>query len=110
MSINAQPFNPTFKLIGNLQEDQVLVYDVSENAFVNAAGNGSGGASTALDNVVNTGTGLQLAEITGSAIEMKSIIAGDNVTITDNGAALVFNASFEESIQSGTNIGVGNCI
>ena len=37
MSINAQPFNPTFKLIGNLQEDQVLVYDVSENAFVNAA-------------------------------------------------------------------------
>lgn len=110
MSINAQPFNPTFKLIGNLQEDQVLVYDVSENAFVNAAGNGSGGASTALDNVVNTGTGLQLAEITGSAIEMKSIIAGDNVTITDNGAALVFNASFEESIQSGTNIGVGNGI
>ena len=110
MSINAQPFNPTFKLIGNLQEDQILVYDVSENAFVNAAGNGSGGASTALDNVVNTGTGLQLAEITGSAIEMKSIIAGDNVTITDNGAALVFNASFEESIQSGTNIGVGNGI
>lgn len=110
MSINAQPFNPTFKLIGNLQEDQVLVYDVSENAFVNAAGNGSGGASTTLDNVVNTGTGLQLAEITGSAIEMKSIIAGDNVTITDNGAALVFNASFEESIQSGTNIGVGNGI
>ena len=110
MSINAQPFNPTFKLIGNLQEDQVLVYDVSENAFVNAAGNGSGGASTTLDNVVNTGTGLQLAEITGSAIEMKSIIAGDNITITDNGAALVFNASFEESIQSGTNIGVGNGI
>ena len=110
MSINAQPFNPTFKLIGNLQEDQVLVYDVSENAFVNAAGNGSGGASTTLDNVVNTGTGLQLAEITGSAIEMKSIIAGNNVTITDNGAALVFNASFEESIQSGTNIGVGNGI
>jgi hypothetical protein len=110
MSINAQPFNPTFKLIGNLQEDQILVYDVSENAFVNAAGNGSGGASTTLDNVVNTGTGLQLAEITGSAIEMKSIIAGDNVTITDNGAALVFNASFEESVQSGTNIGVGNGI
>lgn len=110
MSINAQPFNPTFKLIGNLQEDQVLVYDVSENAFVNAAGNGSGGASTTLDNVINTGTGLQLAEITGSAIEMKSIIAGSNVTITDNGAALVFNASFEESIQSGTNIGAGNGI
>jgi len=110
MSINAQPFNPTFKLIGNLQEDQVLVYDVSENAFVNAAGNGSGGASNILDNVLNTGTGLQLAEITGSAIEMKSIIAGDNVTITDNGAALVFSASFEESIQSGTNLGVGNGI
>ena len=110
MSINAQPFNPTFKLIGNLQEDQVLVYDVSENAFVNAAGNGSGGASTTLDNVINTGTGLQLADIAGSAIEMKSIIAGSNVTITDNGAALVFNASFEESIQSGTNLGVGNGI
>ena len=46
MSINAQPFNPTFKLTGNLQQDQVLVYDVSENAFVNATGNGSGGAAS----------------------------------------------------------------
>ena len=62
MSINAQPFSPTFKLVGNLQHDQVLVYDVSENAFVNAAG-GTGGAGGSLDNVVNTGTGFQLADL-----------------------------------------------
>ena len=45
MSINAQPFQPQFKLIGNLAEDQVLVYDQSEGAFVNSAGAGGGGAA-----------------------------------------------------------------
>ena len=108
MSINAQPFNPTFKLTGNLQQDQVLVYDVSENAFVNATGNGSGGAASSLDAVSNTGTGLQLADIAGTTLEVKSIIGGSNVTISDNGAALVIDASFSESIQSGTNLGAGN--
>ena len=108
MSINAQPFNPTFKLTGNLQQDQVLVYDVSENAFVNATGNGSGGAASSLDAVSNTGTGLQLADIVGTTLEVKSIIGGSNVTISDNGSALVIDASFEESIQSGTNLGSGS--
>ena len=108
MSINAQPFNPTFKLTGNLQQDQVLVYDVSENAFVNATGNGSGGAASSLDAVSNTGTGLQLADIVGTTLEVKSIIGGSNVTISDNGSALVIDASFSESIQSGTNLGAGS--
>ena len=45
MSINAQPFQPQFKLIGNLAEDQVLVYDTSEGAFVNSTASGGGGAS-----------------------------------------------------------------
>ena len=110
MSINAQPFSPTFKLIGNLQEDQVLVYDVSENAFVNASGNGAGGSSGSLTSAINTGTGLQLADVAGSALEIKSIIAGDNIDIMDNGAALVLSANFQESIQSGTNIGNGTGI
>ena len=108
MSINAQPFNPTFKLTGNLQQDQVLVYDVSENAFVNATGSGTGGVSSSIDAVSNTGTGLQLADIVGTTLEIKTLIGGDNITITDNGAALVLNASFEESIQSGTNLGLGS--
>ena len=107
MSINAQPFNPTFKLIGNLQNDQVLVYDVSENAFVNAAGSAGGGASGSLDTVTNTGTGYELADMVGSAISMKSIIGGDNIDIVDNGVALVLSANFTESIQSGTNLGNG---
>ena len=108
MSINAQPFNPTFKLIGNLEEDQVLVYDVSENAFVNAAGNGSGGASDSITTAINSGTGFQLADVSGTALEIKSLIAGDNVIITDNGDALVFSADFTESVQSGTNLGTGS--
>ena len=57
MSINAQPFNPTFKLVGNLVEDQVLVYDSSENAFVNSTNTG-GGAGAGFDAAVNEGTGL----------------------------------------------------
>ena len=108
MSLNAQPFNPTFKLTGNLQQDQVLVYDVSENAFVNATGSGTGGVSSSIDAVSNTGTGLQLADIVGTTLEIKTLIGGDNITITDNGEALVLNASFEESIQSGTNLGLGS--
>lgn len=107
MSINAQPFNPTFKLTGNLQQDQVLVYDVSENAFVNTIGSGTGGAGTGVDSVTNTGTGLQLADLAGSSLTMKSILAGENISITDNGSSIVLSASFTESIQSGTNLGSG---
>ena len=107
MSINAQPFNPTFKLTGNLQQDQVLVYDVSENAFVNTIGSGTGGAGTGVDSVTNTGAGLQLADLAGSSLTMKSILAGENISITDNGSSIVLSASFSESIQSGTNLGSG---
>ena len=57
MSINAQPFSPTFKLVGNLTADQILVYDASENAFVNATNTGASGSVGLSTSVLNTGTG-----------------------------------------------------
>lgn len=106
MSINAQPFSPTFKLVGNLSDNQILVYDVSENAFVNATNTGaSGGAG--LTSVSNTGTGEGLGQATGSALELKSLVAGTNLTITDNGQALVIDANVPTTSFSGTNLGAG---
>ena len=110
MSINATPFNPTFKLVGNLQEDQVLVYSTSEGAFVNAAGSGSGGSGSGIDSVSHTGSGNQLGSVTGSSLVLQTITAGTNVTITDSGNGLVISADLSETLQSGTNIGNGSSI
>jgi len=108
MSINAQPFSPTFKLVGNLSESQILVYDASENAFVNATNTGaSGGAG--LTSVLNTGTGVGLGQATGTALELKSLIAGTNLTITDNGTGLVLDVAgaSQSGLIDGTNLGTG---
>ena len=107
MSINAQPFSPTFKLVGNLSDSQILVYDASENAFVNATNTGASG-STGLTSVLNTGTGEGLGQATGSALELKSLIAGTNLTITDNGTALVLDATSTATNITGTNLGTGS--
>ena len=109
MSINAQPFNPTFKLIGNLAEDQILVFDVSENAFVNSTNSGGGSASgfTAIENVGTTGTAIHYGEA-GTTLQLKKLIGGDNLTITDNGTGgLILAATNTDTIQDGTNLGTG---
>jgi len=109
MSINAQPFNPSFKLIGNLAEDQILVFDVSENAFVNSANSGGGGASgfTAIQNMGATGTAIHYGEA-GTTLQLKKLIGGDNLTITDNGTGgLILAATNTDTIQDGTNLGSG---
>ena len=107
MSINAQPFAPTFKLVGNLQHDQVLVFDVSENAFVNTT-SGIGGGVSLITDAQNTGTGYGLFDsVAGSVMQFKSIIAGSNISVVDNGVALVLNANITETLQTGTNIGTG---
>ena len=109
MSINAQPFQPQFKLIGNLAEDQVLVYDVSEGAFVNSAGSGGGGASgfTTIQNMGATGTAIHYGEA-GTTLQLKKIIGGDNITITDNGSGgLILSGTNTDTIQDGTNVGTG---
>ena len=109
MSINAQPFSPTFKLVGNLQQDQILVYDVSENAFVNSGASGLDGnaSTTAIDTVTTSGTGLAIGGMAGTTLELKSITAGDNLEIIDNGDTLVFRAIINETNQTGSNLGTG---
>lgn len=109
MSINATPFNPTFKLVGNLQEDQVLVYNTSEGAFINAAGTSSAGGA-GLDSVSHTGAGNQLGSITGSSLVLQTITAGTNVTITDSGNGLIISADLSTNLQSGTNLGSGSAL
>ena len=111
MSINAQPFQPTFKLIGNLTEDQILTYDTSENAFVNTANAGGGGASgyTAVANQ-GSGTGIYFGDA-GTTLQLKTLIGGANVTLTDNGTGeLIFAATNTDTIQDGTNLGTGTAL
>ena len=111
MSINAQPFQPQFKLIGNLAEDQVLVYDTSEGAFVNSTASGGGGAS-GYDAVANMGTGdaLYFGDA-GTTLQLKTIIGGTDITITDNGSGgLIVASTSTDTVQDGTNLGSGTGI
>ena len=110
MSINAQPFNPTFKLIGNLAADQVLTYDVSENAFVNSTGSG-GNNVTGFTSAVNQGAvGESIFDTAGTTLQFKRLIGGTDITITDNGTALVINSTLTETLQTGTNLGTGSAL
>jgi len=111
MSINAQPFQPQFKLIGNLAEDQVLVYDTSEGAFVNSTASGGSGAS-GYDAVANMGTGTALYfGDAGTTLQLKTIIGGTDITITDNGSGgLIVASTSTDTVQDGTNLGSGTGI
>jgi hypothetical protein len=111
MSINAQPFSPTFKLVGTLEQDQILIFDASENAFVNAYGSGTGANTTPVTNVTDVGIGVGISYgVTGNDLELKSLIAGNNISIVDNGDALVISNTFENEIQTATNLGTGTAI
>ena len=110
MSINAQPFNPTFKLVGNLVEDQVLVYDSSENAFVNSTNTG-GGAGAGFDAAVNEGTGLGVWKgSAGTTLQFKTLLGGSDITITESGDSLIIASTVTETMQTGTNLGTGTGI
>lgn len=67
--------------------------------FVNATGTGSGGASGSYDAVENTGTGFELGTDAGSTLQLKTLAAGDNFEIIDNGDTLVFRAIINETAQ-----------
>ena len=108
MSINAQPFSPAFKLVGNLQNDQILVYDVSENAFVNATSGAGGGVAEGYTDVENTGTGISLGSDAGTTLQLKTITAGENFEIIDNGDTLVFRATFVQDHQTVQSQGTGS--
>jgi hypothetical protein len=111
MTINAQPFSPTFKLVGTLEQDQILIFDASENAFVNAYGSGTGANTTPVTNVTDVGIGVGISYgVTGNDLELKSLIAGNNISIVDNGDALVISNTFENEIQTATNLGTGTAI
>lgn len=111
MSINAQPFSPTFKLVGTLEQDQILIFDTSENAFVNAYGSGSGAGTTPVTTVTNIGIGEGIGYgVTGNELELKTLIAGNNISIVDNGDALVISNTYDNMIQSATNLGTGTAI
>lgn len=111
MSINAQPFSPTFKLVGTLQQDQILIFDTSENAFVNAYGSGTGPGTTPVTQVTNTGVGVGVGSgVTGNSLDLKSLVAGNNISIVDNGDAIVISNTQELSIQNATNLGTGTAI
>jgi len=110
MSINAQPFDPAFKLVGTLEEGQVLAFDVSENAFVNAYTDGTtANANVAtITTITNTGAGAGIsAGVVGSTLSLKSLVEGPGITITDNGDSLVIESAIVDHLQTGTNLGSG---
>src|SRR6056300_133063 len=83
--------------------NQTLVYDDTQQAFVNATVTNSGSAITGGANV-GTGSGV-FKQASGTDLQFRSLVAGNNVTITENTDNVTISAT--SSVTSGLNLGGG---
>ena len=83
--------------------NQTLVYDSTQQAFVNATVTNSGSAITGGANV-GTGGGV-FKQASGTDLQFRSLVAGNNVTITENTDNVTISAT--SSVTSGLNLGGG---
>ena len=94
--------NPNFN-IQSPSTNQALVYDSTQQAFVNAniqSGSGITGASN-----VGTGGGV-FKQLSGSDLQLRSIVAGTNITITQNTDDITISSA--SSVTGGANLGTGS--
>ena len=94
--------NPNFN-VQSPSTNQALVYDSTQQAFVNAniqSGSGITGASN-----VGTGGGV-FKQLSGSDLQLRSIVAGTNITITQNTDDITISSA--SSVTGGANLGTGS--
>jgi len=84
--------------------NQTLVYDDTQQAFVNATVTNSGSAITGGANVGSGGSGV-FKQASGTDLQFRSLVAGNNVTITENTDNVTISAV--SSVTSGLNLGDG---
>lgn len=78
-------------LTQTVQEGETLVYDASQGVFVNSKALASDGSG--LINIQNTGTGDQLATVVGNTLQEKTLAAGTNITLVDDGNTITINGT-----------------
>lgn len=76
-----------------VNQGETLVYDASQGVFVNANALGTGPNGSGLINLANTGSGIPLSTIDRNLISLKSLAAGTNVTLTNDGNTITINAT-----------------
>jgi len=94
--------NPNFN-VQSPASNQALVYDSTQQAFVNAnlqSGSGVTGAAN-----VGTGGGV-FKQLSGTDLQFRTIVAGNNITITENTDDVTISAI--GSVSAGTNLGGGS--
>jgi len=94
--------NPNFN-VQSPEGNQALVYDSSQQAFVNAnlqSGSGVTGAAN-----VGTGGGV-FKQLSGSDLQFRTIVAGTNITITENTDDITISST--GGITGGINLGGGS--
>jgi hypothetical protein len=73
-------------------QGDVLIWNASEGVFVNVPAVGTNGAAI---NINNTGVGYELASAGTPAgtLDIKSLAAGSNITLTDDGQTITINST-----------------
>ena len=94
--------NPNFN-VQSPTSNQALVYDATQQAFVNSnlqSGSGITGAAN-----VGTGGGV-FKQLSGSDLQLRSLVAGTNITITQNTDDITISSA--SSVTGGLNLGGGS--
>ena len=94
--------NPNFN-VQSPTSNQALVYDETQQAFVNSnlqSGSGITGAAN-----VGTGGGV-FKQLSGSDLQLRSLVAGTNITITQNTDDITISSA--SSVTGGLNLGGGS--
>lgn len=74
-------------------QGQTVAFDAYEGVFVNVPALGTGSNGNGLINLQNTGSGVPLSTVAGNLLSIKSLVAGANITLVDNGQTVTINSS-----------------
>jgi hypothetical protein len=75
-------------------QGDLLIYNKKEGVFVNVPALGNGTPGSGAININNTGTGYELASAgANSTLNVKSLAAGSNITLTDDGQTITINST-----------------
>ena len=80
-------------LTQKVRQGETVIFDAREGVFVNAPALGFGPNSKGLINVTNLGIGDPLSSVSGNSLKLKSLAAGTNVTLSDDGNTITINST-----------------
>ena len=97
-----QSNNPNFN-VQSPTSNQTLVYDSTQQAFVNATSSATGNVTGATNQ--GAGQGNVFKQLSGTDLQLRSLTQGSGITLTQNADDIVITAS--STVTGGANIGTG---